>query len=283
MDNVVDINASNAKAYLIDESLVRPVLVDFWAEWWAPCKTLGPLLERLAAEYQGAFLLAKVDADQQRMIAAQFGVQSLPTLVLMKDGQPVDGFAGAQPEAEIRALLDRHLPKPWDKLLEQGRHLMAEGDYAGASNILRTAYADSRQRADIALAFASALIYLKRLDEAKQIIAGVKLVDQDGAYQQVLAQWELASNAQKAPEIAELEARLSECPDDVEIAHQLAVQYSQHGYTNEALDLLYRLLSSNLGALDGAVKRTYTDILATLGKGDPLTVSYQRKLYSLLY
>lgn len=283
METVVDINASNAKALLVDESFIRPVLVDFWASWCAPCKTLGPILERLAAEYQGAFLLAKVDAESERMIASQFGVQSLPTLVVMKNGQPVDGFTGAQPEAEVRKLLERHLPKPWDILLAQAQELMAGGEVASASSLLRTAYGDSNRRPDIAVILANALITLKRLEEAKQILDAVRLADRDAGYQQVLAAWELASSAQKAPEIAELEKQHQQRPEDVSVAHLLAVQYSQHGYSSEALELLLKLLSADINALEGVVKRTYTDILATLGKGDPLAVAYQRKLYALLY
>ena len=104
--NVVDIDESNAAHYLIDESHKRPVVIDFWADWCEPCKTLMPVLERLADEYRGAFLLARVNADSQQMIAQQFGVRSLPTVLVMQRGQPVDGFAGAQPEAAVREQLD---------------------------------------------------------------------------------------------------------------------------------------------------------------------------------
>jgi putative thioredoxin len=283
METYVTITAANAKAQLIDESFKRPVLVDFWADWCAPCKNLMPLLEKLAADYGGAFLLAKVNADEQRMIAAQFGVQSLPTVILMKDGQPVDGFVGALPEKQIREFLDKHLPKPWDALFEQGQVLMQAGDVAAAMTVFREAYQDSSKRADIACALAETLIQLKRLDEAKEILDGIKMVDQDTRYHQVFAQWELACTAQKAPEITELEARLAQTPEDAGLALQLAVQYSQHAYTEEALNLLYSHLRKNLTAEEGAVRRAYTDILATLPKGDPLAVSFQRKLYALLY
>lgn len=283
METCVSINASNAKQYLIDESMQRPVLIDFWADWCAPCKTLMPLLERLATEYAGAFLLAKLNADEQRMIASQFGVQSLPTVILMKDGQPIDGFVGAKTEVEIRQFLDKHLPKTWDGQFMEAQVLMAAGDFNGAVSLLRQAQQDSGGRADIVCALAECLVHLKRLDEAQGLLAQVRLVDQDARYQQVHALLELASNAQKAPEITELEALLASQPDSAALAHQLALQYSQHGYTSEALELLYSLLKKNLQAEEGAVKRTYTDILATLPKGDPLAVAYQRKLYALLY
>ena len=107
---VVDIDESNAAAMLIEESHKRLIVADFWADWCEPCKALMPILEKIANEYQGAFLLAKINADSQQMIAQQFGVRSLPTVVLVRDGKPVDGFAGAQPESTIRQLLEKHLP-----------------------------------------------------------------------------------------------------------------------------------------------------------------------------
>ena len=121
--DIVEINEANAKQWLVDESFKRPVLIDFWADWCGPCKSLMPILEKLAGEFRGQFLLAKVNADEQQMIAAQFGVRSLPTVMIMQDGQPVDGFAGAQTEVEVRELLEKYLPKPWDDLLEKGRAL----------------------------------------------------------------------------------------------------------------------------------------------------------------
>ena len=118
---IVNIDETNAAALLIDESHKRPVVVDFWASWCAPCKVLMPLLEKIANEYQGAFLLAKVNADQQPGIAQQLGVRSLPTVMVIQGGRPVDGFAGAKPEALVRKMLEKYLPKPWDGLLQRPR------------------------------------------------------------------------------------------------------------------------------------------------------------------
>ena len=110
--HIVDIDESNAQQLLIEESMNRPVVVDFWADWCEPCKQLMPILEKLATEYQGTFLLAKVNADEQQMLAQQLGVRSLPTVMVIKDGQPIDGFSGAQPESAVREMLDKHLPSP---------------------------------------------------------------------------------------------------------------------------------------------------------------------------
>lgn len=279
----VDINEANAKEFLVDESFQRPVIIDFWADWCSPCKTLMPILEKLAAEYRGRFLLARVNADEQQMIASQFGVRSLPTVMVMQQGQPVDGFAGAQSEVQIRELLEKYLPKPWDDLLEKGRTMMAEGNYAEAIGVLREAYNSSQQQADIACALAEAMLQSQRYDDADEILKAVRFVDQDAYHQQLVAQLELARQAAKAPEITALEQAHENDPADLVLTYRLAVQYSQHHYTREALELLYGILRQDLNFMEGRAKKTMMDMLAALGKGDPLAVEFQRKMYTLLY
>lgn len=279
----IDVTQYNAKEVLIDESFNRPVLVDFWADWCGPCKSLMPILEKLADEYAGAFLLAKVNADSEQMIAAQFGVQSLPTVMVMKDGQPVDGFMGAQPEVEVRRLLEKYLPKPWDLQLQEARGYIDEGSFSQALPLLKEAAQSSRDRADIVKAAVQANLGLNRLVEAKEWLDKIRMVDQDAEYEQLKAQLELAQNAEKAPEISALESQLEQRPDDEDLRFQLAVQYSQHHYHREALELLYGLLLGKLDARNGEVRKMFTDVIAVLGKGDPLAAEYQRKLYALLY
>lgn len=281
--NIVDITQDNAKALLVDESYVRPVVIDFWADWCGPCKSLMPILEKLANEYAGEFLLAKVNADEQQGIAGQFGVQSLPTVMVMQNGQPVDGFMGAQTEKEVRRVLEKYLPKPWDKQLNQGRELLAAGDAAQAMTLLKEAYLSSEHQADIACFLAMAYVEMKRLDEAAEVLAQVRMVDQGPEYEQAKAQLELAKNTEKAPEISALEQQLAANPDDAEVTYQLALQYAQHHYHRDALGLLFGLLQKDLAARDGEVRKAFNDVMAVLGKGDPLAVEFQRKLYSLLY
>lgn len=280
---IVNIDETNAAQLLIEESNNRPVVVDFWADWCEPCKVLMPLLEKIAVEYNGAFLLAKVNADEQQMIAQQFGMRSLPTVMVIQNGQPVDGFAGAQPEQQIREMLAKYLPKPWDGLLQLAQEAMASGDFAAALTPLRQAWEESGQAYEITVAYVHCLIESMRLDEAEAILDGIRLADQDNAYEQLRAQLQIKREAAKSPEIEALEAQLAAEPDNLDVRHQLAVQYTNAGQFKEALDQLLSILQQDLDHADGATKKTLLDTIASLGKGDPLAAEYQRKLYSLLY
>ncbi len=282
-DYIVNIDETNAQQYLIDESMSRPVVVDFWAEWCEPCKTLMPLMEKLANEYQGQFLLAKVNADEQQGIAQQLGVKSLPTVMVLKDGQPVDGFVGAQPENQIREILDKYLPKPWDNLLLQAQQLMADEQLAEALPLLRQAYEESGHQHNITLALAQVLIELNRLDEAEKILGEVRMADQDAGWEQLQAQLHLKRDAAKSPEIEALERQLTTDPDNFDLKHQLAVQYSSATMYKEAMEILISILQVDKDHADGASRKTLLDIIATLGKGDPLAAEYQRKLFGLMY
>jgi len=281
--NVVEITYENAQQYLIDESMQRPVLVDFWADWCAPCKVLMPLLEKLANEYDGDFLLAKLNAEQLGDIASQFGVRSLPTVVVMKEGRPVDAFQGALPEAEIRKFLDKHLPKPWERKLAAGGEILQAGNAEEALPLLREAYSESGQQAAAALLLAQACLQLRQLQEARAMLDAIKLQDQDIHYNQLVAQLELMEESSKTPEIRELEEKLNNDPDNLELAYELAVQFSQNNHEREALELLYGILQKNREFRDGGARKVYLDILAALGKGNPLAIEFQRKIYTLLY
>ncbi|MEH6585268.1 MAG: thioredoxin [Halioglobus sp.] len=282
-DFIVNIDETNAAALLIEESNNRPVVVDFWADWCEPCKVIMPLLEKIANEYNGAFLLAKVNADEQGQIAQQFGVRSLPTVMVIQNGQPVDGFAGAQSEQEIRAMLGKYLPKPWDGLLQMAEEAMAEGDFARALTPLRQAWEDSGQLYDITVPYVHALIECMRLDEAETLLDGVRMADQDTAYEQLRAQLEIKREAAKTPEIEALEEQLAKDPDNLDLMHQLAVQFTSAGQFKDAMEYLITILQKDREHGDGATRKALLDTIASLGKGDPLAAEYQRKLYSLLY
>lgn len=280
---IVDVTQNNAQQVLIEASYQRPVLVDFWAEWCAPCRTLMPLLEKLAREYDGALLLARVDCDSEQALAAQFGVQSLPTVILMKDGQPVDGFTGAQPEGTIRQFLEPHLPGPGDAELAEAEALLAQGKPSEALPLLRQAHVASGERADITVALARVYLEMNRCEEAETLLDSVRLADQDGRYREARAQLDLKRQAARAPEIEALEAARQERPDDLDVAYQLALQYSQHQHHREAMELLVEILRQSRDHADGGARKTLLDIIAALGPGDPLAAEFQRRLFSLLY
>ena len=249
-DFIVNIDETNAAQLLIEESNNRPVVVDFWADWCEPCKVLMPLLEKIANEYQGAFLLAKVNADEQQAITQQFGVRSLPTVMVIKDGQPVDGFTGAQPEAEVRKLLEKFLPKPWDALLITAQEFMQAGDFASALAPLRQAWDESGQQYEITVTYVHALIECLRLDEAQKILADIRLADRDAAHEQLTAQLEIKREAAKSPEIEALEAQLAGDPENLDVRRQLAVQYTNAGLHKEAMEHLLGVLQKDLNHAD---------------------------------
>jgi putative thioredoxin len=281
--HVVDIDENNAQQYLIDESFNRPVVVDFWADWCAPCKQLMPLLEKLADEYAGAFLLAKINADEQQGISGQLGVRSLPTVMVFKDGQPVDGFAGAQPETAVRELLQKHLPSPWDAKVAEATELLDQGDTAGAVGLLRSAWEESNKLLEITLAYAGALLEANRLDDSEAVLNEVRLVDRDALHEQLMAQIELKRVAGKSPEIAALEAELLADEANHAVRVKLAVQLTTDAHHRDALDHLLTVLRADRDWNNGEAKRLYLDTIASIGKGDPLAAEYQRKLFSILY
>ena len=280
---IVDIDETNAQQLLIEESMTRPVVVDFWADWCGPCKQLMPILEKLAGEYQGAFLLAKVNADEQQMLAQQLGVRSLPTVMVIKEGQPVDGFSGAQPESAVREMLDKHLPSPQAGALAEAEQLLAEGDFPAALALYRSAWEESGQKLEMTLAYAGALVTANRLDEADTLLQGVRLADQDARYEQLIAQIELGREAARSPEVEALEASMAANPDDHAIRIQLAIQLSQVAQYREALEHLLTVLRADRDFNNGEARKVFLDTLATIGKGDPLAAEYQRKLFSLMY
>lgn len=272
------------KAYItIDESFKRPVVIDFWADWCGPCKNLMPILEELANEYAGAFLLAKVNADDQQMISSQFGVRSLPTVMIMQNGQPIDGFNGALPEVQVRELLTKYLPKPWDAPLNKAQALMADGNFSDALPLLRQAHNASKQLASIALLMVQCHLELQRIDNAEAILSTIKIIDQDVHYEQLAAQLELKKQAAKTPELAGLEEAYAKSPQDLTLRYQLAAQYQHELQYRPALEHLLEILRQDRNFAQGEARKTFTAIITVLGKADSLAIEFQRKLFTLLY
>lgn len=279
----VSINETNAQQLLIEESQKRLVIANFFIENSEQCTQVKQILEKLAVEYNGDFLLGNINAAEQQMLAQQLQVQALPTVMLIKDGQPVDGFAGPQTSANIRQLLDKYLPKPWDKQLLQAQELIANKAFPDAIALLRQAHQDSAQRSDIGLVLAQCYLAVNRIEEAELLLEKIPLVDQDNLYKQLLAQIHLQKTAAKTPEIEALEAANIKDPDNLAIKMQLAVQYYQEQQAKQALEHLLQILRIDKEFQNGEAKRTMLDIFKSLGNKDPLVAEYQRQLFSLLY
>lgn len=279
---IVDINESNIQQVLQQSEQV-PVLFYFWSGRSQQALELTPVLEKLANEYAGKFILAKVDCDAEPMIAAQFGLRALPTTYLFKDGQPLDGFQGSQPEENIRELLNRALPKEEELKMAEALALLENESYTEALPLLKEAYKLDSKRSNIALLLAKTQIQLNRSDDAQAVLDAVPLQDRDTEYQGLVAQIELLKQAANSPEIQQLQQEIEKDPTNIELAIQLALQLHQVGRNEEALELLFSHLKKDLNAGDGGAKKTLLDILAALGTGDALAAKYRRQLYSLLY
>ncbi len=279
--NSIDLTLENFQSVFIETSKDKLVIIDFWADWCEPCKNLMPILDKLAVEFQDTVTLAKVNCDEQQEIAAQFQIRSLPTVMFVKDGQPVDGFAGVKTESEIRELIQKQLPAPEQALLTEGLALYQSQDYQGAITPLKQALELSTERHDARLILADCYIELKQVAQSKLLLDAIPLVAQDQNYHSVMAKVHLAEQAAETPEIMALEQKLAQSPDDHEIRIALAIQYSQAGKSEQALELLFTVLQRDINFADA--KKNYLDILAALPEGEPCGPLYRRKLYSLLY
>lgn len=277
---IVDVTLNNAREVL-DASMQKLVLFQFWSARSEGCKQLSPILERIVQQYPQQLLLAKVDCDQQPDLAMQFGVQSLPTVMMIKQGRPVDGFAGVETEQAILQKLAAYLPKPEDELLSQAQPLLEQQDYAAAYPLLKQALTLAPERTDIKLWLADTAISLGQLPQAEELLGQIRLAEQDALFKTITAKLELAKEAADTPQIKALEQAIAAEPDNNELKEQLAVQYQAVQRSEEALSLLLSILQQDLAF--GSSKKLYLDILSALPKGDSVATQYRRKLYSLLY
>lgn len=278
----IDITEANLHQTM-EQSVTTPILFYFWSARSQHCEELTPVLDRLAAQYQGQFILAKVDCDAEQMVASQFGLRSIPTVYLFQNGQPVDGFQGPQPEESIRALLEKVLPREEELKAQEAMLLMQEGKHAEALPLLKDAWQLSGQSSEIGLMLAEVQIALNRTEEAQAVLKTIPLQDQDTHYQGLIAQIDLLKQAADTPEIQQLQQQVSQEPENTFLASQLALQFHHVGRNEEALELLYTHLKKDLAAGDGQLRKMMMEILAALGTGDTLASKYRRQMYSLLY
>ena len=279
--NAVSLTLENFQQVVLEDSKEKLVLVSFWAQQVPESIELRDKLAAKTANAADHLIFAEVDCQAQQQIAMQFGIQGLPTAVLVKAGQPVDALSGPQPEEAINQFLDKHLPKPQDELLNKAQAALAQGDSSQAYSLAKQAYVLDAERADIKLVLADACIGVGKTSDAETLLATVMMVDQDSYYQAVMAKLELANEAADSPEIQALEAKLAATPDDSQLIQQLAAQYSQVNRNEEALALLFKRVQS--ASDDSECKKLLLDVMKALPDGDPLVSQYRRKLYTLMY
>ncbi|URL03006.1 co-chaperone YbbN [Avibacterium sp. 20-126] len=278
----IDVNQQNLTE-ILQQTQQTPLALLFYAPSYTDSVAFVSVLERYAEKYQGQFLLGKINCEAEQMVAAQFGIQALPTTYLFKDGQALDAFQGALDEKTLEQHLNLILPKEEEIKFNQALDLLANQDYEQAIPLLKEAWELSdHKNSDIALLYAETYIAMKRLEPAQEILNRIPLQDRDSRWQGLQAQIELLIKAADTPEIQQLQAEYANNKSP-EIALKLALQLHQAHRNEEALDLLFSLLKQDLGALNGEIKQEFLSILAAMGNNDPMTNKYRRLLYSLLY
>lgn len=282
--HLVAVTAQNFRQVVIEGSYERPVLVDFWADWCAPCRALMPVLAKLAEEYRGRLLVAKLNTEEEQALAAQMGIRSLPTVQLYRDGRPVDQFMGALPEAQVRAFLEPYLPRESDGLLEQIGDRLMVGDLAGAQAALDLARAKEPDNPRLFLVQVQIQAASGDTQGAETLLERVPLeLAKDPEVLALRGQLRFANLAAGAPSVDELAARLAANPKDSEASFLLAARQAATGDFATALASLLALLKRDRAYGDDAARKTMLLIFDLLGGEDPLVTAYRGKMLSALY
>jgi putative thioredoxin len=279
----IQVTSETFETDVLQKSQETPVLVDFYAEWCGPCKTLGPMLERLADEYAGAFILAKVDADAEQMLVAGMGVRSLPTVVLFKNGQPADHFMGALPEGEIRAILDKHVERVEASPLERAAELVALGQYDKAIALYQLITADDPENYDVYLDMAQALLKKGDLDSAEAIVERLPDAQKmDPRAKSIVAGKVFQDLLAGAPDRATCESRIAANDEDSEARYFLAVHLMVSDDVESAITHLLTIIRTDRQYNDDAARLLLIQIFDRLGNDDPRARTGRRQLATLL-
>jgi putative thioredoxin len=279
---VVDVGDQDFEREVLDRSRERPVVVDFWAPWCGPCRTLGPVLERLAVEHAGAFVLAKVNVDDAPGVSGAFGIQGIPAVKAFRDGTLVAEFVGAQPEAAVRQFLDAVLPTEADRLAGEGERRAAAGDAAGAEAAFKEALAaDARQpRALLGLArlYAAAGKESEALPLLERVPPGTPVTREAERFAA-----ELRTRVDATGDEAALRARVAATVTDLDARLQLGRVLAARGKYEDALAQLLEVVRRDPTFADEAARRAMLDVFEVLGPRDPLTERYRSELAKALF
>ncbi len=282
---IIDVNEENFVQVVMEGSQQVPVVVDFWADWCNPCQMLMPILAKLAEEYQGAFILAKVNSDQNQNLAAQLGVRSLPTVKVFKAGQPVDEFMGALPESEVRAFLDKHIEavaSAPDNRVAEAMQTFDNGDTEGAKAILVEAYNEDQTNTETALALGQVCMATADYDSAELIL---KSLSEDAArLPEALRLKGLLTLSQadtSDKDLAILGEELAKS-DDSETRYHYSIKLALSGQVEEAMDSLMSLMAKNREFGDDGARKCLITLFDILGT-DPIVSKYRRKMFNLLH
>ncbi|MGV8990226.1 MAG: thioredoxin [Thiobacillus sp.] len=278
-ENDLDVGVADFEHAVLEESKARPVVVDFWAPWCGPCKSLKPILEKLAAEYGGKFRLAKINSDDNQELATRYGVRGIPSVKAFINGEPVDEFSGALPEAEVRAFLDRLLPGPADEMRRQAAGLRDAGDVSGALLKLAEASRLDPDHVGIRLDATEIMLDLGEADEARRLIGNLP-DDADPRVPKVRARLQFMGEAGEDP--AALDARVAANENDLEARLKLANLHVAAGQYEAGMDQLLEIIRRDRGFEDDMGRKTLLAVFDLLG-GSELVSLYRRKLASALH
>nr|WP_136252720.1 tetratricopeptide repeat protein [Ningiella ruwaisensis] len=279
--NAIALTVENFKQVILEDSQQKLVIAYFWAPWDESSVEMLKSLESISSEYANDMVLATVNCDEQPQIVQQFGVRGLPTTMLIKDGQPVDGFGGPQSPEQLRETLQKHLPASEHEFFEKAVQAAQDGDKQQAFTFAKQAFDINPDNVESRLLLADCAVETGQIDTAKTLLKEVKLADQDARYQSIIGKIELAEKAAESPELIALQEELENDPDNMDLKIKLAVQLQQAHKSEQALELLFEVLSKDLNY--GEAKKITLDMINAMPDGEPLKSKYRRKIYSLLY